>query len=860
MTADRWDLLSGWLAEWREGDAAERARLRARLAVDHPDLLGEADALAAATGQLGSFLETPAIAIEAQTIAEDHAVLRSGTMIGPYRIVELLARGGMGDVYRATDVRLRRDIAMKILPQSRTGERQRFERFMHEARVTASLDQPNIVRVYDVGEDDERAYLVAELLDGETLRARIARGPVSATDVARIARDVAVGLAAAHGAGLVHRDLKPDNIVVTRNGATKILDFGIAKLRQGDPVRDGFATMTGVVLGTAGYLAPEQIRGEPVDARADLFALGAVLFEMLTSTRAFAREHTVETLHAVLHDPPAAALEDSRDVPPPLAAIVLRLLEKSPADRYQSAQELIDSLDGLAGGLAAPVARPNPSRRHRLRRRRIAVGIAAIAVAALAYGVWSYLARPSPTILAVFPFRSIPAGPDSELLESGMAEAFIARLGRLPGVIVLPLTATDRMRQMDPIEAGRTLKVTHALTGSVQREGDLVRVSVRLLSPADGATLWTFSDDTRLSSILMLQDKIVARVLTELAPHLSADARQKLAGAGTSNNDAFRAYLTGRAHVWKPTQTDLMQAARSFQEAVAIDPKYADAWAGLGSAYKRMAVVGGMANPLTQARAAADAARAIDPDQAEAISVQGTVAFWSDWDYGQAERLLRRALVLQPSSADTQVFLAHLLSNLGRHEEALEEIARARMLDRDWPVSAALEGQFLHMARNHELALRRLDDVIGREPTYWTAHYFRVWTLLAMERWDDAIAASDTLIEVRRAADPEVVRFRSAIAHKAYALARAGRRAEAETLLQELRASPHAAHLEALVVLGLGQKDEALRLLRQAVDRRDVFMTFLAVDPRWDSLRHRPAFDDLLRRTNLLDAARRLGH
>jgi len=860
MTADRWDLLSGWLAEWREGDSAERARLRARLAAEHPDLLDEADALAVATGQLGSFLETPAIAIEAQTLAEENAVLTPGTMVGPYRVVELLARGGMGDVYRATDVRLRRDIALKILPQSRSGDRQRFERFMHEARVTASLDQPNIVRVYDVGEDDERAYLVAELLDGETLRARIVRGSLSTSDAVRIARDVAVGLAAAHGAGLVHRDLKPDNIFVTRGGATKILDFGIAKLTQGDAVHDGFATMTGVVLGTAGYLAPEQIRGEAVDARADLFALGAVLFEMLTGTRAFARKHTVETLHAVLHDPPSSALEASANVPPQLAAIVMRLLEKSAAGRYQSAQEVIDSLDALAGGLPSAVATPRAAPRLAPTPRRVAVGIAALVVAVLAYGVWLYLARPSRTVLAVFPFRSIPAGPDSELLETGMAEAFIARFGRLQGVTVLPLTATERLRQMDPIEAGRTLKATYALTGVVQREGDLVRVNVSLLSPPDGGTVRTFTVDTAQSSILMLQDKILARVLTELAPHLAADAREKIAAPGTLNSDAYRAYLNGRAHVSRPNQTDLTQAARSFQEAVTLDPKYADAWAGLGSAYKRMPVVGGMPDPLTRARAAAERALAINPDQDEAISVQGTVAFWEEWDYVKAERLLRHALVLQPSSADTQVFLAHLLSNIGRHDEALDEIRRARMLDAKWPVSAALEGQFLHMARNHELALRALDDVIRGNPNYWTAHYFRVWTLLAMERWDEAITASDRLMEARRAADPDVGRFSGAIAHKAYALARAGRGAESATLLQELRARPHQAHLEALVVLGLGREEEALRLLRESVDRRDVFMTFLAVDPRWDSIRQRTEFRDLLRRTNLLDIANRLGH
>jgi serine/threonine protein kinase/tetratricopeptide (TPR) repeat protein len=859
MNPERWDVLSEWLAQWRAADAAERRQLRIRLAAEHPDLVAEAESLAAAAGDLGQFLETPAIAIEARTLAAEETVLPSGTMVGPYRVVELLARGGMGDVYRATDVRLRRDVALKVLSSSRTGDGQRLERFMHEARVTASLDHPNIVRVFDVGQDAERAYLVAELLDGETLRARLAGGALQPQEATKIAREIATGLGAAHAAGLVHRDLKPDNIFLTRSGLTKILDFGIAKLIQDDAAGEGFATMTGVVLGTAGYLAPEQIRGEAADARADLFALGAVLFEMLAGARAFARPHAVETLHAVLHDPPSTALSDRRDLPRPLVDIILRLLDKEPAARYQSADDVIGALEAADAGV--PVA-PAPTRGVRwpsVWRRYALAAAAVIAVVSVVAGTWQFISKaPQPT-LAVIPFRSIPPGPDSELLETGMAEAFNTRFSRLQDVTVLPVTATDRYRTTDPLEAGRLLGATHVLTGFVQREGDVVRVSVRLWSPGEGRTIWTATEDVRASSILLLQDKIVSRVLEDLAPKLTPDARGRLAAPGTTNENAFRAHLNGRAHVWKPTRSDLAQAAAYFTEAVKLDPMYADAWAGLGSAYKRMPVVGGVPDALIRAREAADHALQIDRDHAEAISVKGTVAFWYDWDYAEAERLLRKALVLQPSSADTQVFLAHVLSNVGRADEALEEIQRARVLDPKWPVSAALEGQFLHMARRHELALQRLDEVIRAEPTYWTAQYFRVWTLLAMERYDEAVAACDRLSETRRAVDPAVPQFVGALAHKAAALARLGRREEAEALLATLRSEPHLPSLEALIVHALGRDDEAIALLGQSADRRDANITFLAVDPRWDRLRHRPAFRALLRRGNLLEIATKIG-
>ena len=344
VTGEQWDTLSAWLTAWMQADAPGRGRLRAELAIEHPDLTMAADTLADASARLDKFLETPALVVAAHALAADEGVLPAGATIGPYRVTGLLARGGMGDVYRATDLRLHRDVALKVLTETRTNDPQRLERFTQEAAVTASLEHPNVVRVYDVGCVDGRAYLVAELLEGETLRERIARGPMPLAEVLLTAAEIVSGLGAAHEAGLVHRDLKPENIFLTRNGTAKILDFGIAKLAQDETVGDGKSTLTGVVLGTAGYLAPEQIRGERVDARADLFAVGVVLFEALTGTRAFARAHLVETLHAILHEPPADALASRDDLPPALVDVVMRLMEKAPDARYQSCADLSRAL------------------------------------------------------------------------------------------------------------------------------------------------------------------------------------------------------------------------------------------------------------------------------------------------------------------------------------------------------------------------------------------------------------------------------------------------------------------------------------------------------------------------------------
>ncbi len=341
MTSEQWSRVSDWHAAWRAADSTERARLRERLAADHPDLVDECEALVSAEDALPGFLETPAFVLTASQMAAE-ATLLPGLEVGPYRIIELVGHGGMGVVYRALDPRLDRHVAIKMLSPVGVPDAANVDRFIQEARLTASVDHPNIVKVHDVGVFREQPYMVVELLEGETLRARLDRGGLPVSDARRVATDIARGLAAAHAAGLVHRDLKPDNVILTRSGVTKIVDFGIAKLTaDGAERRATASTLTGILLGTVGYLAPEQIRGdESVDSRADLFALGSILFEMLTSERAFACENTVDTLHAILHDPAPDVTARRAEVPPWLARIVTRLLEKAPAGRFQSATDL----------------------------------------------------------------------------------------------------------------------------------------------------------------------------------------------------------------------------------------------------------------------------------------------------------------------------------------------------------------------------------------------------------------------------------------------------------------------------------------------------------------------------------------
>jgi eukaryotic-like serine/threonine-protein kinase len=396
MNTDHWNRLSDWHNAWLDADVEGRLLLRAQLSATQPDLVTHADDLIADSSSLRDFLETPAFILEARRMARETTVLSPGADVGPYRVVTLIACGGMGVVYRATDVRLQRDVALKMLWPTAAADESRVDWFLREARVTASIDHPNVVKVYDVGVFEGRPYIVVELLEGETLRARLNRGRLTLSAACEVASDVAKGLVTAHAAGLVHRDLKPENIFLTRTGVTKILDFGIAKLAPGAARPGGAApTVTGILVGTPGYLAPEQIRGEVVDGRADLFALGSILFELLTGERAFASENTVDTLHAILHAPPPDLVRPRGDVPDGLAGIVARLLQKAPADRFQSAADLAWA---LAQAGTAPVTQfeavPNRNEDRWTVLRRWTWIIAPVALAAIVLAWWQLRASP----------------------------------------------------------------------------------------------------------------------------------------------------------------------------------------------------------------------------------------------------------------------------------------------------------------------------------------------------------------------------------------------------------------------------------------------------------------------------------
>jgi eukaryotic-like serine/threonine-protein kinase len=875
MTAGNWDELSAWFNAWLEADTAARELLRTRLAAERPDLLAEADALTTMSGHLAGFLETPALMLAARQLADEDPPLPVDSLIGPYQLTGLLARGGMGDVYRATDVRLRRDVAIKVLARSSTGDPRRVERFMHEARMTASLDHPNVVRIYDVGRFRDRAYLVAELLEGETLRARIARGPMPIDHVMRIALEVTRGLVAAHAAGLVHRDLKPDNIFLTESGTTKILDFGIAKLAQDNSNRDRFATLTGVVLGTAGYLAPEQIRGEAVDARADLFAFGAVLFEMLAGTRAFAREHLVETLHAILHDDPPAALARREDVPPALMDVVLRLLEKAPEARVQSSADLIGALEAVdmrrpgpqsavartrlsgQGTASDPAARNTAAPVAPSQQRPVALAAAALLLvvpAALYVAV-----RDSPAVdgqaagdalvsIAILPLENL-GPPADQYFADGMTDALTTQLAKIEALKVMAGGAVTPFRAHRPAPSviARELGVTNLVEGSVLLAGERVRITARLIDGASGRLQWTDGYEREVHDILALQADVARAIVGAIHVRLTPDDERRLVASRTVDPDAQREYFRGLDEYERSMGLDdqvarLDKALAHFELAVAIQPDWGEAHGALAQTHLRLA---GMLDDHEQrlrhrraARATAERAIHHDPNIVTGRLALARAVFFLDGDWDRAEATYREVLRLEPNNADWGFGL--LLAWSGRFDEA---IARLRYGLERWPTSPTvrfwLAASFACAGRYDE-ARAEAQEIRIRLGDEAEAALIEAMVLSRTGEYEHAVGRLELhrdALMVNRATT-----FLNVLGHAA---ARAGDLDKAKKALAQLEALGGRPQPGAL--LAMGERNAAVALIQQNHARRDYSLLQARCAPEYDTLRQIPEVDRILR-------------
>jgi serine/threonine-protein kinase len=784
------------------GDSALRAEVESLLAAD------------AGSGVLDSHVATLA---DEQSDATTVTRLSAGARLGPYEIVAFLGAGGMGEVYRARDTRLGREVAIKALHAEAGGDAER--RFDDEARAASALNHPNIVTVYDVGAEGGLRYVVAELLEGVTLRARLQQGPLSPNDCLRLGRQVAAGLAAAHDQGIVHRDLKPENLFLTRDGRIKILDFGLAKrLWGGDARQPGSSrTLPGTVLGTVGYMAPEQVRGEPVDARSDLFALGALLYEMLTGERAFSGRSAVETMTAILVDEPPAF---ASPVSPALERVLLQCVRKDPAQRLQTAQDVEAMLAAIQESAAT-----DPSGR--------------VARAAPA---------PARRALAVLPFVNITGDAELDYLCEGIAEELINALARTDGLRVAARSSSFRARSDSIARIGGLLGVDTVLEGSVRRMGQRLRVTARLVNVADGYPAWSERFDVDAEDIPTVQDTVAERVVEALRLSHGAGRRP----GRSSDPVAYRLYLKGLYFWSKRHQGGLEAALGAFRQSTERDPRYAPAWAGLADSYALLGHAPYDVLPpreaLPKAKAAIVRALELDPELAAAHATLGWIQLHYDWDWAASGASFERAVALDPERAATHHWHGFYLSALGRSGEALKATQRAWELD---PLSLIVNSQLCqahYYARRFEEVAAAAQQVLAMDPGFAVADYWLGCARAAQGRYQEAIPAFEALAEHGGGRT-------TALAMIGNAKARAGDRDAARAISRELEALGAERYVpafhHALVHIGLGDTDQAFAALERAEGERADVLAFASVEPLFDPLRADPRFDALLRRLSL---------
>ena len=790
-----------------------------------------------------------------------------GRMLSHYRVEEQLGAGGMGVVYRAYDERLNRAVALKILPEPVLDDAGARRQLRNEAAALLRLSHPRIGTIFDFDTAEGVDFIVMEFVPGETLERKLEHGPLPLGEAVRTAIQIAEALEEAHDRGVVHRDLKPGNCIVSARGQVKVVDFGLAKLLDRAARTSSFGaqprTVTEVdtIKGTPSYMAPEQLLSGTVDARTDLFALGIVMYEMLTGDRPFKGETTLSLANTILNAVPRTLRQVDRHIPVAAERVVMRCLEKDPARRYPNAAALLGDLRGLAVASERSSVSTGWSRIG-------SWGTGAAVVLALAGlvlgfdlgGIRTRLlgmpARHDIRSIAVLPLENLSEDPQQGYFAEGMTDALITDLAQLSALRVISRTSVMgyKNRRVPLRQIARELDVDAIVTGVVIRSGNQVRISAELIKTSTDEHLWARSYDRTVGDVLGLQSELASAIAEEIRVKLEPQERAGLT-RGTSRSGTRRtphpvdaaaqdAYLKGRYFASKASEGMLRVSLKYFQDAIGRDPQYAEAYAGLANTYVLLASSGSLppGEGYTKAKEAARKALELDGGLAEAHTSLGLALFYHDWDWVHAESEFKQAIALNPGSAYAYNWYGVLLSAMGRHPEAISAAGKAAALD---PLSLPIQlnvGVRLYYARQYERAAAQFRRLRELEPDYASTHYWLGLTLQQTNQTDAAIA------ELRQVEGP------SAIGPLGYAYAVSGKKTEASQMLTELSplALANSAYVSAYdlatICAGLGRKDEAFEWLNRALQEHASYLTTVKVDPIMDALRSDPRFAGLVKR------------
>jgi serine/threonine protein kinase/Tfp pilus assembly protein PilF len=741
-----------------------------------------------------------------------------GKIISHYKITEELGRGGMGVVYKAHDTRLDRDVALKFLPHYLKSDQTEKERFYHEARAAAALTHQNIAVIYEVAEHDGQIFIAMEFVEGKTLKQLLQSKTPPVGQVLDIGIQVCDGLAAAHEKGIVHRDIKSENIMLTPKGQVKIMDFGLAKVKGATKL-----TKTGSTLGTAAYMSPEQVRGEEVDRRSDIFSFGVVLYELLTGKLPFRGDHPAALAYSIANEAPQPITRLNEKVISEIEHILAKALEKNKEDRYQHMDDLLCDL-----------------RRERKK---------------LEYARAGYTSATSGTnrSIAVLPFRNMSDSKEDEYFSDGLTEDVIAQLSKIHGIEkVIARTSVMRYKQSDKRirDIAKELDVATVLEGSVRRAGNQVRIVAQLIDAASEGHLWADTYDKEMTEIFAIQSEVAQRIASALNMRLSAGDKEKIDKKQTEHTEAYQLYLKGRYHWNKRMVDDIKKAVNDFNQAIEKDPSYALAYAGLAQTYVLFPQFFALPTKeyYPKAKAAAKRALELDENLAEAYSALGLVNYLYAWDWPGAEREFKKAIALNPNYPTAHHWYCLMLNSAGRMEEAMNEIRRAQELDPLSPILTTNVGWVLFFKGRYDEAIEECEKALALDENFVLAHFALGNVYCQKGMLAEAIAEYQ---KTRMLAGSSPL----GLGWLGYTYARSGMTNEAYKMLDELLSFSKQGYVVsygvALIYNGLTEEDMALDWLEKAFEERDRFVVDVNIEPALDNLRSKSRFKALLLRMRL---------
>lgn len=799
-----------------------------------------------------------------------------GEKIGHYKVQSSIGAGGMGEIYRASDMRLRRDVAIKILPESLIKDASAIERFMREAYAASALNHPNILTIFDIGEHEKTHFIATEFVEGETLRQKMQNSRLRLKEILDIVIQTADALVAAHEAGIIHRDIKPENIMIRRDGYVKVLDFGIAKLSEPSAVAGGLSagenppatadgsdhdaetlvqsiTAKGMILGTAFYMSPEQARGLKVDARSDIFSLGAVIYEMTARQLPFSGQTIADVIASILKSAPAPLSEIVKNLPPEFERIVAKALNKKRAERYQTMKDFAEDLKQIRQRLAFQTE---------LERIHISNDVFSSSNEIFPLeNATQILPKPRKTrirkaidSLAVLPLVNSRDDAETEYLSDGITECIINSLSKLPKLRVVPRSTVFRYKgqQNDLQQIGSDLGVRAVFAGRILQIGDSVIVNAELVDIANEAQIWGENYRREMTDIFTLLDEIAEDISEKLKLKLSGEDKKKLAKRYTENSEAYQFYLKGRYFVTsKRTEEWIKKGIEYFQKAIDLDPNYALAYSGIAEAYGFLASsTGGWSprNAYPKAEAAALKALELDDTLGEAHCSLGFSRLLYDWNFAEAEREFEKAIRLSPNYPNSHDGYGFYLKAVGRHEEAVEKCQQAQKLDPLSPFAHVSLGYAYYFARDYEKAIDECRKALEMDKNSTFAHRNLGLAYLQQGKLEKAIEALSNAVKFSHGG----LAFES---YLGFAYAVAGKRTEALEVLASLEDLDKERYVPAynfaIIHAGLGDFDQSFEWFGQALKERSGFLPFLKVEPVVDCLRNDSRFQDLLNQIGL---------